>query len=222
MKPHVEAIVFDAYGTLFDVHSVVTVCDRKFPGRGAEISTLWRSKQLEYSWLRSLMGTYEDFWKVTESALIFTCRTLALACSSETRKELMESYLRLPLFLDVVPALQKLSGYRLAILSNGSPAMLIAAVENAGVESLFTDVISVDEAKIYKPNPRAYALASSRLGVPAARTAFISSNYWDIAGAKSFGFRTAWVNRNKVSEDELGFRPDDTHDSLPAALDVLI
>jgi len=117
--------------------------------------------------------------------------------------------------------LHRLPQYRLAILSNGSPAMLAAAVENAGLKPLLTDVISVDEVKIYKPSPRAYALASGRLGVPADAIAFVSSNFWDIAGAKRFGFRTCWLNRSRVPQDELGVPPDITADSLPGIITVL-
>lgn len=221
MGPHIEAIVFDAYGTLFDVHSVVALCNRRFPGKGAEMSALWRSKQLEYTWLLSLMGRYEDFWRVTESALMFACRSLGLGCSAETRQELMESYLRLDVFPDVRPALHQFPQYRLAILSNGSPAMLAAVVENSGLKPLLTDVISVDEVKIYKPSPRAYSLASGHLRVPADAIAFVSSNFWDIAGAKSFGFRTCWVNRGSLRQDELGVRPDITADSLPDIVTAL-
>src|SRR6201997_5904489 len=124
MKLGIQAIAFDAYGTLFDVHSVIALCDRKFPGQGAELSKLWRAKQLEYTWLRSLSGRYEDFWMVTESALAFACRSLNLACPSPMREELMESYLHLDTFSDVKPALAKLSRFKLAILANGSQRLL--------------------------------------------------------------------------------------------------
>jgi len=133
MKLGIQAIAFDAYGTLFDVHSVVAVCERRFPGRGIELSRLWRSKQLEYTWLRSLSEQYEDFWRVTESALVFACRSLNLACPPQIREELMESYLHLEIFSDVKPALAKLSHFKLAILSNGSPRMLSAVVKSAGL-----------------------------------------------------------------------------------------
>jgi len=129
MTSRIQAIAFDAYGTLFDVHSVTALCDCKFPGRGAELSNLWRAKQLEYTWLRSLTGRYEDFWSVTESALAFVCSSLSLACPPETRRELMESYLHLDTFPEVKPALGKVAQYKLAILSNGSPKMLAAAVK---------------------------------------------------------------------------------------------
>jgi 2-haloacid dehalogenase len=192
-----------------------------FPGQGAELSKLWRTKQLEYTWLRSLTGRYEDFWKVTESALVFACRSMRLACPPETCRELMESYLHLDTFLDVKRALGKLSQYKLAILSNGSPKMLAAALENAGLRSAFTDVISADEVKIYKSSPRVYALASQHLGVPDSSVAFVSSNFWDVAGAKSFGFWTCWVNRCNLPEDELGVRPDVTVETLDGLIEIL-
>jgi 2-haloacid dehalogenase len=200
---------------------VIALCNRKFPGQGAELSKLWRAKQLEYTWLRSLMGRYEDFWMVTESALVFACRNLGLACPTETQRELMESYLRLDTFPEVKSALGMLRQHKLAILSNGSPRMLAAAVESAGLKGVFADVISVDEVKIYKSSPRVYALASQHLAVPADATAFVSSNFWDIAGAKSFGFWTCWVNRGKLPEDELGLKPDVTVNTLDGLITAL-
>ena len=214
MKLGIQAIAFDAYGTLFDVHSVIAVCNRKFPGRGAELSRLWRTKQLEYTWLRSLMGRYEDFWQVTESALIFACRSLNLACPPATRQKLMDAYLHLDPYPEAAQALQSLSRYKLAILSNGSPRMLAAVVESAGLKGVFSDVISVDEVKIYKPSPRVYELAPRRLKVPQDAIGFISSNFWDIAGAKSFGLWTCWINRAKAPEEELGLQPDASIGSL--------
>src|SRR5258708_6096354 len=160
MTPRIQAIAFDAYGTLFDLHSVTALCDCKFPGQGAELSKLWRAKQLEYAWLRSLTERYEEFWRVTESALAFACNSLSLACPAETRRELMESYLHLDTFPEVRPALDKLAQHRLAILSNGSPKMLDAGVENAGLKGIFADVISADAVKTYKSSPRAYDLVS--------------------------------------------------------------
>ena len=221
MKLRTQALVFDAYGTLFDVHSVIALCDRKFPGQGAELSKLWRTKQLEYTWLRSLVGRYEDFWSVTESALTFACHTLSLACPPETRGELMESYLHLDTYPEVQATLSKLLQYRLAILSNGSPKMLAAAVEHAGLSGIFSDVISADEAKIYKSSPRVYGLVSQHLGVPDSSIAFVSSNFWDIAGAKSFGFWTCWVNRGNLPQDELGVTPDATVEDLDRLIPVL-
>src|SRR5258708_20763377 len=144
----IQAVAFDAYGTLFDLHSVTARCNRKFPGQGAALSQLWRTKQLEYTWLRSLTGRYEDFWRVTESALAFACNSLSLACPSETRKELMESYLHLSIFPDVRPTLAKLSQYKLAILSSGSPKMLGASEGGAGLSGAFSRVVSPHKLKI--------------------------------------------------------------------------
>ena len=208
MTPALQALAFDAYGTLFDVHSVISTCNEMFPDKGSALSQLWRAKQLEYTWLRSLMGRYEDFWQVTESALIFACRSLDLECPVATRQKLMDAYLHLDPFPEVRQALQSLSRYKLAILSNGSPRMLATVVENASLKSLFADVISVDELKIFKPSPRVYELASRHLNVSQNAIGFVSSNFWDIAGARSFGLWTCWINRNKAPEEELGFRPD--------------
>jgi 2-haloacid dehalogenase len=221
MTSRIRAITFDAYGTLFDVHSVIAICSRKFPGQGAELSKLWRAKQLEYTWLRSLMGRYEDFWRGTESALAFACNSLNLPCPAETRRELMESYLHLDTFPEVRPALDKLAQHRLAILSNGSPKMLDAGVENAGLKGIFADVISADEVKTYKSSPLVYGLVSKHLDVPKSAIAFVSSNFWDIAGAKSYGFWTCWVNRCNLASDELGVKPDCTVQTLDRLMPFL-
>ena len=210
----IQALAFDAYGTLFDVHSVISTCNQVFPDKGPALSQLWRAKQLEYTWLRSLMGRYEDFWQVTESALAFACRSLKLDCPPVTRQKLMGAYLHLDPFPEVRQALQSLSRYKLAILSNGSPRMLAAVVENTGLNAVFADVISVDEVKIFKPSPRVYELASRHLKVPQDAIGFISSNFWDIAGAKSFGLWACWINRSKAPEEELGLRPDAMISSL--------
>lgn len=221
MTSNIRAIAFDAYGTLFDVHSVIALCNRLFPDQGAELSRLWRAKQLEYTWLRSLMGRYEDFWVVTESALVFACRSLGLACPAETRRVLMESYLHLDTFPEVKSALGKLAQYKLAILSNGVPKMLAAAVESAGLKGIFAEVISADEVEVYKPSPRVYGQISQHLGVPKSAIAFVSSNFWDIAGAKSYGFWTCWVNRCNLPEDELGVKPDLTVQTLDRLSGIL-
>ena len=214
MSSAIQALAFDAYGTLFDVHSVISRCNELFPDKGPALSQLWRAKQLEYTWLRSLMGRYEDFWQVTESALAFACRSLKLDCPPATRERLMDGYLHLDPFPEVRQALQSLARYKLAILSNGSPRMLAAVVENAGLKDVFADVISVDEVKIFKPSPRVYELASRHLNLRQNAIGFISSNFWDIAGAKSFGLWTCWINRAKAPEEELGFRPDAVIGSL--------
>ncbi len=220
-KKRVKALAFDAYGTLFDVHSVIALCDQHFPGQGTALSNAWRGKQLEYTWLRSLMGRYKDFWQVTESALVFACKRLNLPLPSATRGQLMDAYLHLDPFPEVPQALRSLSHYRLAILSNGSPRMLRAAVESSRLQGVFSNIISVDAVKIYKSSPRVYQLACKKMRVARNAMGFISSNFWDVAGAKSFGYWTCWVNRGKAPADELGLAPDATVDTLADLVDVL-
>ncbi len=208
--PPLRAIVFDAYGTLFDVHSVIALCEQLWPGKGAALSQLWRSKQLEYTWQRSLMRRYEDFARVTEGALRYACAALGLQIDEERRRRLMDAYRTLATFPEVRNALAELKSMklRLAILSNGSPAMLRPLTSNAGLRGLIGAVISVDQRKIYKPSPAVYRLAVGRLRAPKTAIGFVSSNCWDACGAKSFGFRTFWINRGSAPVDELGAAPD--------------
>jgi 2-haloacid dehalogenase len=199
----VRAVLFDAYGTLFDVHSVAALADALFPGKGAVLSQAWRAKQLEYTWQLSLMRAYKPFSRVTRDALEHSCEVLGLPLSPAHEEQLMGEYLRLAVFPDV--ALQGLPG-RKAILSNGSPDMLDPLVKQSGLR--FDAVLSVDELKIFKPAPEVYALAVKRLGVEAARIGFVSSNCWDALGAKAFGFRVFWINRGGAPVDRLGPKPD--------------
>src|SRR5882672_3065639 len=207
MVPPVRALVFDAYGTLFDPFSVRTRAEELFPGNGTALSQLWRAKQLEYSWLRTLMGRYENFWKITEDALIFSCRALKLSCAEHQRKQLMQVYLTLPAFPEVKSALEKLSPMPLSILSNGTLEMLTAVVAASGTAHFFQHIFSVDSLRIYKPRPEVYQHAATSLGIPKESIGFVSSNFWDIAGATMFGFQTYWLNRNSSIPDELGVTP---------------
>lgn len=211
-----RALVFDAYGTLFDVHSVVALCEELWPGKGASLSLLWRTKQLEYTWQRSLMRRYEDFGRITLAGLRYACATLGLPLDEERCRRLTEAYLRLATFPEVRTALAELKAMklRLAILSNGSPAMLRPLVANAGLRDLVGTVMSVDPRKVYKPSPGVYRLAVGRLRVPKAAIGFVSSNCWDACGAKSFGFRVFWINRTGAPVDDLGAAPDYTIKSL--------
>ncbi|MCU0896496.1 MAG: haloacid dehalogenase type II [Burkholderiales bacterium] len=202
------ALTFDAYGTLFDVHSVVRLCDDIWPGKGAAVSQAWRAKQLEYTWLRALMNRYADFATVTEDALGYACASLGLPIDGVRVAKLMDAYTRLSPFPDVVATLERLRGHRLAILSNGSPSMLEPLVVNAGLDGWITDVLSVDAVKTYKPAPVVYQLAVDRLGVPAHAIGFVSSNGWDAYGAKAFGFEVFWINRTGAPADALGTPPD--------------
>ena len=203
-----KALVFDAYGTLFDVHSVVRLCDELWPGQGTALSQLWRTKQLEYTWQRSLMRRYKDFADVTVDGLRYACAALGLSLSESQVTRLREAYLSLATFPEVKEALGKLSHLRLAILSNGAPSMLDPMVANAGLGGVFSAVISVDPLKTYKPTPEVYQLAVKRLRVPKNEVGFVSSNCWDACGAKSFGFRTFWINRTDAPVDRLDAAPD--------------
>jgi 2-haloacid dehalogenase len=203
----IRGYVFDAYGTLFDVHSVIEA-GRAVTTDPAALSALWRQKQLEYTWLRALMGTYVDFWAVTEAALRYTLRRLGLAPPAAEVRRLMEAYLSLACFPEVGAALERLGGRPRAVLSNGSPAMLAAAVASSRLANHLDHVISVDAVRTYKPSPLVYALGPGTLGVPAGELLFVSSNPWDVAGAKTFGYQAAWCNRTDAPEEELGVRAD--------------
>jgi 2-haloacid dehalogenase len=207
MPRHSAVIVFDAYGTLFDVHSVAVECESRFPGQGAEFSRRWRARQLEYTWLRSLMGRYEDFESVTRAAAKAVAASLDLDLPADVLDRLMHAYNQLEPFGDVAQTLTALRGVRRAILSNGSPRMLNAAVANAGLTNQFDRVISVDEIGIFKPHPSVYNLVCKSWNLEPPEVAFVSSNFWDIAGATSFGFRTFWINRTKSHPEQLGFHP---------------
>ncbi len=197
----IKALVFDAYGTLFDVQSVAGVTDAAFPGQGATITQIWRLKQLEYTWLRALMGRYEDFWTVTRESLDFTLKTLGLSATPELVAKIAEAYDSLSLYPEALVALEGLAARRLAIFSNGSPAMLKRLVAHAGIGSLIETVISVDELGVYKPDPRGYVHVEKRLGLARAEILFVSSNGFDIAGAKAHGFHVARIER--VSSERL-------------------
>jgi 2-haloacid dehalogenase len=205
--PRIRGYVFDAYGTLFDVHSVVEA-GREVTRDPLALSLAWRQKQLEYTWLRSLMGRYEDFWAVTAAALRHAIRRLALEATEAQVARLLEAYLRLACFPEVTDALTRLGGCPAAILSNGSPAMLEAAVTSSGLRLLLRHVISVDAVKTYKPSPLVYALGPHTLGIDAQDLLFVSSNAWDVAGAKAFGYRVAWCNRASAPPEELGLAAD--------------
>lgn len=207
-----EAFVFDAYGTLYDVHSVVQRCESCWPGKGAALSQLWRAKQLEYTWQRSLMKRYAPFSTVTREALAYACEALRLELSVAQMEGLMSEYQRLALYPDA-SRIENLPGKK-AILSNGSPDMLLPLVENSGLQ--LDAVISVDELKVYKPAPQVYALAEERL--KAKSIGFVSSNCWDALGAKSYGFTVYWINRAGAPLDRLGFRPDRVLSSLDEIL----
>ncbi len=197
----IKAIVFDAYGTLYDVQSVERAIEAAFPGRGAFITQVWRLKQLEYTWLRTMMNQYQDFWQVTQESLAYTLDTLGLRADAALIGTIAAEYDRLDLYPDARAALEALAEYKLAIFSNGSPAMLAALVRNSGMGQLIPTVISVDAKRAFKPDVRAYDLVGESLGLPPAEVLFVSSNGFDISGAKSVGFTVARIER--VSQQAL-------------------
>jgi 2-haloacid dehalogenase len=191
----IKAVVFDAYGTLFDIQSVAGITEEAFPGYGEIITQIWRIKQLEYTWLRSLMRRYEDFSAVTRESLAYTLRVLGLNNDAGVFARIMDKYLHLDLYPDALTTLAALRGRKLAILSNGSPDMLNTLVRNSGLDGLLDATISVDAKKIFKPSPDAYSLIESSLGIAPADVLFVSSNPWDACGAKAFGLNVAWIER---------------------------
>jgi 2-haloacid dehalogenase len=219
MAHSVKAFVFDVYGTLFDVYSVQKACEECFPGKGEEISKIWRQKQLEYSFLRQLIGRYRTFSEVTKEALRYTCKKLGVSLDGKKEEQLMNAYLQLTPYKEVQQVLKELENKTLAIFSNGSRDMLEPLVNQYGFDKWLHYVISVDDIKQFKPTPASYTLVMDRLGVKREEVLFISSNTWDIAGAKSFGFCTAWINRTGEIMDELGIQPDCIYSDLIGILE---
>jgi 2-haloacid dehalogenase len=208
-NPPIKAVLFDAYGTLFDVHSVIAQCEKTFPGHGTALSQAWRTKQLETTWLRSLGHRYVSFWQITQDALDVALRQLKLECTPEARTQILNSYFSLNAYAEVHSVLDQLraKGLITGTLSNGSPEMLNAVLDSANVRGKLDHVISVHLVRRYKPDPIVYQLGVDQTGIPAAQILFVSSNAWDIAGASWFGFQPFWVNRSDAPPDALDARP---------------
>jgi len=221
--PGIEACVFDAYGTLFDVSSVAYGARDVLGEQWQALSDLWRTKQLQYTWLRGLSGHHADFWQVTGDALDFAMETLKID-DAPLRAHLMALYLELSPYPEVRETLRRLraGGVRLAILSNGTPAMLASAVENAGIADLFDAVISVEEVGVYKPHPSVYGLGPKRLGVPVANACFLSSNSWDAYSARAFGYQVVWCNRFAQAAEHLPATPNLQIRELSALPDLIL
>lgn len=215
-------LVFDAYGTLLDVASVAMACEARWPGHGPALTALWRQRQLEYSWLRSLMGRHADFWQLTGEALDYACAALGLALEPADRERILGEYLHLAPFAEVRAALGQLTSYRKLVLSNGTPKMLQAGLESAGLAEYLEAILSVEAAGIFKPAPAVYALATAHLGCAPGDILFVSSNGWDIAGAASFGLRTAWINRSGTPAERLGVGPEIVAPDLAALADMIV
>jgi 2-haloacid dehalogenase len=205
----IKAIGFDAL-TVFDVRPIATLAEGIFPGHGEAMSALWRTRQFEYTWLRTVGHRYVDFWQVTEEALIFSCESLKLELTKKDRDRLMQSYLELKAWPDALAGLKglKAAGLRLAFLSNFTVAMLDQAVKNSGLEGIFDDHLSTDRVKAFKPDPLAYGMAMSAFGLQKEEIAFAAFGGWDAMGAKWFGYPTFWVNRAHAATEQLGVVPD--------------
>ena len=219
----IEACVFDAYGTLFDVNSAARTAQDWLGEKWQPLAEMWRAKQLQYTWLRGLAGHHADFWQVTGEALDFALSTLQLE-DSALRARLLNLYMVLSAYPEVPDTLKRLktAGRKLAILSNGTPAMLAAAAANAGIVDLLDAILSVEEVKVYKPHPAVYGLACERLNVVAARVCFLSSNAWDAYSAKAFGFRVIWCNRFGQAPERIPETPDAQIATLAELPDIVL
>ena len=227
----IKAVIFDAYGTLFDVYAISALAERLYPSQGAAISTLWRDKQIEYTRLISLSDPhnpsgsrhYLSFWELTRLSLRYTLARLKLVLTSEYEEALMGQYAHLTAFSENLGVLQtlKAKGFATAILSNGNPEMLDSAVMSAGMNGLLDYVISVDDIKQYKTSPSSYALVTKYFPVKNDEILFVSSNAWDALGATWHGFTTLWVNRQGLPHETLGPKPSFTGANLTTVLDVL-
>jgi len=205
----IKALVFDAYGTLYDIQSVAAITDQAFPGYGEIITQIWRIKQLEYTWLRTLMRRYEDFSVITRESLAYTLRCLGLKNDAAVFERIMEKYVHLDLYPDALATLTALHGRKLAILSNGSTEMLNTLVANSGLDRVLDATISIDSKRAFKPAPEAYTLIESKLGIAPAEVLFVSSNPFDACGAKAFGLNVAWIERVTSEAMALAFGKND-------------
>lgn len=218
----IKACVFDAYGTLFDVHAPTAAIADDLGDKAQALSMTWRDKQLQYTWLRSLMGDYTEFWEVTGDGLDYAMAAHGID-DAGIRERLMNLYMTLDAYPDAVDTLKKLkeAGYATGILSNGSPGMLNAAVDNSGLAPLLDEVLSVHDVGIYKPSPKVYQMAVDRMGVTAQEICFVSANAWDAAGASGFGFQVAHLNRFNQPIERLPAKPHKILKSLSELPPVL-
>jgi len=208
-RSNIKAVAFDGFPIL-DPRPVFTLVEELYPERGVELSNAWRTRQFEYSWLRTMSRRYSDFWQVTDDALVFAAKSLKLELTAEKHARLMEAYLKLRCWPDVPAALSSLkkAGIRLAFLSNLTAKMLEAGIQNSQLDGVFDFVLSTDRVKVYKPDPRAYQMGLDAFGLKPDQILFAAFAGWDAAGAKAFGYPTFWVNRQNQPAEELGVVPD--------------
>jgi 2-haloacid dehalogenase len=221
--PRFKAVAFD-YFVLFNPDSVVPAVERAFPGKGRELTNLWRTRQFEYSWLRSMTDRYADFRTVTEDALVYSTNVMKLNLTDDSKRRLLDAYMRLEPWSDTRPALDQLkaSGIRIVTVSNFTPAMLRENADHAGLTGFFDILISTDANHSYKPDPRAYALAIDRLHLAKQDILFAAFGGWDVVGATAFGYPTIWINRFDQPKEELGVRPDRTSRDLSGLLQFVL
>ena len=220
----IKAVAFDAYGTLFDVYSIGVLAEDLFPGKGAQLATIWRDKQIEYTRVRTLSDKYANFWQVTVDALTYSCEFLNLDLTEASRDRIMRQYAELSAFPENVEQLMRLreAGITLSVLSNGTPWMLEQAMKASGLAEYFEHILSVESVKRFKTAPEAYQMGPDALGSKATNILFVSSNCWDICGATWFGYRTIWLNRYGLPLDRLGVKPHRIGSSLHDVADFAL
>ena len=211
---NIKAIIFDAYGTLFDVNSAAEMCKNKIGDKWENFSNYWRMTQLEYTFLRTLMDRYKDFWQITEDSLDKSMKVYKI--DNSLKKELLNLYKKLSVFPEVKQTLIKLKEkkLKLAILSNGTPTLLNGLVDSNNLNDLFDDIFSIDEVKVYKPSPKVYEIPIKKYKIKKNEVAFLSANTWDVSGGGNYGYNPVWVNRNKNIFDNLDFKPSYEIESL--------
>ena len=218
---NIKAIVFDAYGTLFDVNSAAEKCKGKIGDKWEGFANFWRTTQLEYTWLRSLMKRHKDFWQVTEDSLDKSMKTFSI--DSSMKNELLDLYKKLSPYSEVKGVLNSLKEkkYKLAILSNGTPALLNELVKSNNLENIFDDLFSIEEVGIYKPNSKVYDIPIKKYQIKADEIAFLSANTWDVSGGGNYGYNAIWVNRNKNIFDNLDYKPKNEVSDLTQLVDIV-
>jgi len=218
---NIKAIIFDAYGTLFDVNSAAEKCKSKIGDKWENFANYWRKTQLEYTWLRSLMGRHKDFWQITEDSLDKSMQ--AFNIDLEMKNELLDLYKILSPYSEVKETLEKLKEkkYKLAILSNGTPALLNELVKSNNLQNVFDDIFSIEEVKVYKPSSKVYDMPIKKYNMKKEDVAFLSANTWDVSGGGNYGFTSVWVNRNNNIFDNLDYKPKNQISRLNQLLDIL-
>ena len=218
---NIKAIIFDAYGTLFDVNSAAEKCKDKIGAKWEGFANFWRTTQLEYTWLRSLMRRHKDFWQITEDSLDKSMKTFNIETSM--KNELLNLYKVLSPFKEVPETLRKLKerNFKLAILSNGTPSLLKELVESNNLDNLFDDLFSIEEVGIYKPDSKVYDLPIKKYKIKSNEVAFLSANTWDVSGGGNYGYNSIWVNRNKIIFDNLDYKPNNQVKNLSELIDLI-